>query len=166
MTATSSKARVAGNSVHFLAKDDQGGSEEGTATVQGDNMSGTIIYIDGSNPTHPTNTSFSAKLAGKPPAGAPQTHDFTPTVFYREFSPTSKPVLTVNPGDTIHTTTVDAGGTDEKGVPRVMGGNPETGPFYVESAQPGRHSGRSSGALAPESRLGDERRLHRQPRCR
>ncbi len=128
---------VTGNSVHFLAKDDQGGSEEGTATVQGGNMSGTIIYIDGSNPAHPMNTPFSAKLAGKPPAGAPQTHEFTPTVFYRQFSPTNEPVLTVNPGDTIHTTTVDAGGTDEKGVPRVMGGNPETGPFYIESAQPG-----------------------------
>ncbi len=128
---------VTGNSVHFLAKDDQGGSEEGTATVQGSNMSGTIIYIDGSNPTRPINTPFTAKLAGKPPAGVRQTHEFTPTVFYRQFSPTNKPVLVVNPGDTIHTTTVDAGGTDEKGVPRVMGGNPETGPFYIESAQPG-----------------------------
>ncbi len=46
-------------------------------------------------------------------------------------------MLTVSPGDTIHTTTVDAGGTDEKGVRRVLGGNPETGPFYVESAVPG-----------------------------
>jgi acetamidase/formamidase len=46
-------------------------------------------------------------------------------------------VLTINPGDMIHTTTVDAGGTDEKGVKRVLGGNPETGPFYVESAMPG-----------------------------
>jgi hypothetical protein len=40
----------------------------------------------------------------------------------------------VNPGDTIHTTTVDAGGVDENGVHRVRGGNPETGLFYVESA--------------------------------
>lgn len=128
---------VTGNSVHFLAKDDQGGSEEGTATVQGDTMSGTVIYIDGTNPTHPLNVAFTAKLAGKRPSNPPQTHEFTPTVFYRQFSPTLKPVLTVNPGDTIHTTTVDAGGTDEKGVPRVMGGNPETGPFYIESAQPG-----------------------------
>jgi amidase len=128
---------VAGNSVHFLAKDDQGGSEEGTATLQGDAMSGTIIYIDGSNPTHPMNTPFTAKLGGKRTPSAPQTHEFTPSVFSREFSPTNKPVLTVNPGDTIHTTTVDAGGNDEKGVPRVMGGNPETGPFFIESAQPG-----------------------------
>jgi acetamidase/formamidase len=60
-----------------------------------------------------------------------------PSIFYRAFSPLSKPVLTVAPGDTIHTTTVDAGGTDEQGRRRVLGGNPQTGPFYVESALPG-----------------------------
>jgi acetamidase/formamidase len=32
---------------------------------------------------------------------------------------------------------VDAGGRDAKGVRRSMGGNPETGPFYVEGAMPG-----------------------------
>jgi amidase len=69
--------------------------------------------------------------------GPPQRHEFTPTTFYRQFSPFNKPVLTVAPGDTIHTTTVDAGGTDEKGVTRVLGGNPETGPFYIETAAPG-----------------------------
>jgi amidase len=128
---------VTGNAVHFLAKDDQGGSEEGTATVQGDTMTGTIIFIDSNAPNHPINAPFTTKLAGKRPAGPPQTHEFVPTTFYRQFSPTYKPVLTVNPGDTIHTTTVDAGGNDEKSVPRVMGGNPETGPFYIESAEPG-----------------------------
>jgi amidase len=58
-------------------------------------------------------------------------------MFYRQFSPFNKPVLKINPGDSVHTTTVDAGGTDEKGVTRVLGGNPETGPFYVETAVPG-----------------------------
>ena len=80
---------------------------------------------------------FTAKIVPARRAGPPQRHEFTPTIFYRQFSAANKPVLTVSPGDTIHTTTVDAGGTDEKGVPRVMGGNPETGPFYIESAQPG-----------------------------
>ncbi|HUN62811.1 MAG TPA: acetamidase/formamidase family protein [Candidatus Sulfotelmatobacter sp.] len=128
---------VTGNSLHFLAKDDQGGSEETTAAFNGNTMSGTVIYIDGSNPSHPITTAFTANLAVPYQPGTPKTHDFTPSVFYRQFSPHNKPVLTVNPGDTIHTTTVDAGGNDEKGVPRVMGGNPETGPFYVESAEPG-----------------------------
>jgi acetamidase/formamidase len=34
-------------------------------------------------------------------------------------------------------TTVDAGGTDEKGMKRVLGWNPQTGPFFVETAGPG-----------------------------
>jgi acetamidase/formamidase len=126
-----------GNSFHFLAKDDQGGSEDVTATVQGDSMSGTVIWTDGTNPSHPMKVAFTAKLASMHHAGTPKTHEFTPTVFYRQFSPTNTPVLAISPGDTVHTTSVDAGGTDEKGVPRVLGGNPETGPFYVESAQPG-----------------------------
>ncbi len=88
-------------------------------------------------PTHPATVPFTANLAKPRPAGTPKTHEFTPTTFYRQFSPHNKPVLTIAPGDTVHTTTVDAGGTDEKGVPRVLGGNPETGPFFVESAQPG-----------------------------
>jgi amidase len=128
---------AAGNSVHFLAKDDQGGSEEGTATVRGQTMTGAIIYIEGTNPSHPIQVPFTAELAAQRPTVAPQRHDFTPTTFYREFSGLNKPVLTVNPGDTIHTTTVDAGGVDENSVPRVLGGNPETGPFYIESAKPG-----------------------------
>jgi amidase len=128
---------VAGNSLHFLAKDDQGGSEEVTATFQGESMSGTVIWTDGANPGHPATVPFTAKLSKPHSAGTPTTHEFTPTTFYRQFSPHNKPVLTVSPGDTIHTSTVDAGGVDEKGVPRVLGGNPETGPFFIESAQPG-----------------------------
>jgi amidase len=46
-------------------------------------------------------------------------------------------VLHINPGDTIKTTTVDAGGRDAKGTRRSLGGNPETGPFFVEGAMPG-----------------------------
>ncbi len=128
---------VTGHTLHFLAKDNSGGSESSTATVRGDTMTGTVLYTDGINPAHPITISFTAKLVKPYAAGPPKRHEFVPTVFYRQFSPSNKPVLVVSPGDTIHTTTVDAGGTDEKGVPRVMGGNPETGPFYVESAQPG-----------------------------
>src|SRR5262249_33678068 len=141
---------VNGNAFHFLAKDDSGGSEEVKATFQADTMTGTAVFFHGadlSHPgthlvnaaalAHPVPHSFTARLVPARRAGAPQRHEFTPTAFYRQFSPLNKPVLTVWPGDTIHTTTVDAGGTDEKGVTRVLGGNPETGPFYVETAAPG-----------------------------
>ena len=128
---------VSGNSFHFLAKDDQGGSEDGTATMQGGTMSGTVVFVDGSNLDHPMTHQFTASLVPQRRASAPERHEFTPTTYSRQFSAANKPVLTVWPGDTIHTTTVDAGGTDEKGVERIIGGNPETGPFYIETATPG-----------------------------
>ena len=128
---------LTGNSIHFLAKDERGGTEELTGTVRDGVISGTIVFIDGDDKEHPAPHAFTATPVPQRRAGAPQRHEFTPSVFYRQFSPANKPVLTVSPGDTIHTTTVDAGGTDEKGVTRVLGGNPETGPFYIETAAPG-----------------------------
>jgi amidase len=63
--------------------------------------------------------------------------DFIPTTFQRAFSSGTVPVLHIWPNDTIHTESVDAGGMDKKGKKRVLGGNPLTGPFYVETALPG-----------------------------
>jgi hypothetical protein len=128
---------ITGNSIHFVAKDEQGGTEECTATAKDGTISGTIVFTDAGDPTHPGAHKFTAILAPQRRVGSTQRHEFTPTAFHREFSAANKPVLTVSPGDTVHTTTVDAGGTDEKGVQRVLGGNPETGPFYVETAMPG-----------------------------
>jgi amidase len=126
-----------GNSLHFLAKDDRGGTEELTATLQSGAISGAIVFVDADDKEHPSTHPLTATLVPQRRSGAPQRHEFTPSTFYRQFSAANKPVLTVFPGDTIHTTTVDAGGTDEKGVTRVLGGNPETGPFYIETAAPG-----------------------------
>jgi acetamidase/formamidase len=123
--------------IHFLAKDEHGGTEEGSATVVGGTITGSVIFTDSSDPAHPEKHSFTATRVATRREGAAKRHDFVPTTFYRRFSAENKPVLTIAPGDTIHTTTVDAGGTDEKGVARVLGGNPETGPFYIETAAPG-----------------------------
>ena len=128
---------ITGNSIHFVAKDEQGGTEECTATVKDGTVSGTIVFTDAGDAAHPNAHKFTATIAPQRRVGVPQRHEFTPTTFYRQFSAANKPVLTVSPGDTVHTTTVDAGGTDEKGLTRVLGGNPETGPFYVETAMPG-----------------------------
>jgi acetamidase/formamidase len=66
-----------------------------------------------------------------------ETHQFEPTQFQHFFSDAVAPALHINPGDTVKTWSVDAGGTDPKGVRRTSGGNPLTGPFYVEGALPG-----------------------------
>jgi acetamidase/formamidase len=68
---------------------------------------------------------------------AAATHNFEPTEFHHFFSDAIEPALHINPGDTVKTWSVDAGGTDPKGVRRTSGGNPLTGPFYVEGAMPG-----------------------------
>jgi len=125
-----------GNAVYFMATDEEGGTDEGKGTLQGGTITGTVVFTHRNDPEHPTHK-FTAEFVPARRAGAAQRHEFVPTTFYRQFSAANKPVLTIAPGDTVHTTTVDAAGKDEKGVSRVLGGNPETGPFYVETATPG-----------------------------
>src|SRR5262249_55969714 len=100
-------------------------------------LTGTVVFADPDDPAHPQRHTFTATRVPVRKNEPPHRHEFTPTTFYRQFSASTAPVLKISPGDTIHTTTVDAAGQDEKGVARVLGGNPQTGPFYVESAVPG-----------------------------
>ncbi len=80
---------------------------------------------------------WSARRPAVRPEGGPRTHTFTPTEFHRTFSHAIAPALRIFPGDTVKTRSVDAGGTDEKSVRRSLGGNPLTGPFFIEGAMPG-----------------------------
>jgi acetamidase/formamidase len=110
-----------------------------TGQVFGDfkgKLSGGELSGTGSWPGVSGDVSWSARRAVKPP-DKPQIHDFEPKEFHRVFSDAIPPVLRIFPGDTVRTWTVDAGGTDSKGIRRSQGGNPETGPFYIEGAFPG-----------------------------
>ncbi len=130
---------VNGNTMQFHAQDDQGtGWEDCKANISNGMLSGAVIFVDASDQQHPQTRPFTAKLVpAVKPNTSPQRHEFTPANFYRRFSSETKPVLTIQAGDTIHTTTVDAAGVDEKGVRRILGGNPETGPFFIDGAYPG-----------------------------
>src|SRR6266851_3540985 len=66
-----------------------------------------------------------------------ETHQFTPTKFYNTSSGAHPPVLHIKPGDHVITSTIDARGFDSAGVQRGQRPNPETGPFYIEGAEPG-----------------------------
>src|ERR1051326_5884631 len=57
--------------------------------------------------------------------------------YYNTFSRTNQVFLRITPGDIVVTKTVDSGGVDDRGQARATGGNPLTGPFYVENAEPG-----------------------------
>jgi amidase len=128
---------VDGGAIHLIAKDSSGGTSKVDGALKGGVLSGTVIETDTEDDSHPDRYSFTAIPIRQEHRSTPVHHEFTPSVFYREFSASNKPVLTVNPGDSIHTTTVDAAGTDQDGLRRVLGGNPQTGPFYVQSAMPG-----------------------------
>jgi amidase len=122
---------IAGDKLAFTATRPNGeafGTFEGT--VHGDQISGTALW---------RKTDKVEWVARRPAAApsAPRTLDFEPTEFHRVFSDAIPPVLHAFPGDTIRTWTVDAGGVDPQGVRRSQGGNPETGPFFIEGAFPG-----------------------------
>jgi amidase len=63
-------------------------------------------------------------------------HHFTPTRYYNTLG-WHEPVLHIQSGDTVITTTVDARGQDVNVQPVAKPGNPMTGPFYVAGAEAG-----------------------------
>lgn len=63
-------------------------------------------------------------------------HHFQPTHYHTAIG-SHEPVLRIASGDTVITTTVDAGGRDARREQVTVGVNPQTGPFYVEDAEPG-----------------------------
>jgi amidase len=70
-------------------------------------------------------------------SGFAETHRFEPNEFHNTFSSAHTPVLRIKPGDHVVTFTIDARGADSAGVQRGQGPNPQTGPFYIEGAEPG-----------------------------
>ena len=88
-------------------------------------------------------------------------HQFQPSVYYTALG-SYDPVLRIANGDTVFTTTVDNAGRDASDEQVTPGGNPQTGPFYIEDAEPGdtlavrfdklwpnRTMGRTSTIIAP-----------------
>ena len=80
-------------------------------------------------------------------------HHFDPTVYYTAMG-TYPPVLRIADGDTVQTTTVDARGQDAEMRAVAERGNPQTGPFYVEGAEPGDTLVVHFDRLRPNRRLG------------
>ncbi|MGH9664722.1 MAG: acetamidase/formamidase family protein, partial [Bryobacteraceae bacterium] len=68
---------------------------------------------------------------------AAETHYVVAPKYYNTFSHQHPVLLRVLSGDTIRTKTLDSGGQDEKGDHPAKPGNPLTGPFYIEAAEPG-----------------------------
>src|SRR5579864_7913538 len=66
-----------------------------------------------------------------------ETHQLTADHYYRTFSHTNPVLKRIKPGDIVITKTLDSGGQDYHGQHASEAGNPLTGPFYIEGAEPG-----------------------------
>ena len=88
-------------------------------------------------------------------------HRFHPEIYHLTIG-SHEPVLRIADGDTVITTTVDSGGRDAADQQVTPGGNPQTGPFFIEGAEvgdmlavhfdrlwPNRTLGRCASRLAP-----------------
>ena len=125
-----------GNSLKIVSNQSDGSKTEYDGIFQSSEASGTVMMYDAFMKDTSINHWKAVKLKMTAPASN-HLVNFIPTSFERGFSATVAPVLHIWPGDTIHTESVDAAGMDKNGKRRVLGGNPLTGPFYVETALPG-----------------------------
>ena len=57
---------VSGTTIHLVAKDDHGGTEDATGTIRGDTISGTVVFTNGDDPTRPETHAFTATLVPVP----------------------------------------------------------------------------------------------------
>ena len=65
------------------------------------------------------------------------THRLAPTVFVNTYSASHTPVLRLKSGDRLVTSVVDDMGVNRQGQTVAQGPNPQTGPFFIEGAEPG-----------------------------
>jgi amidase len=114
---------VTGSTLEFTAN-----NVTNKATLEGNELKGEAAFPD-------RVVKWTAVRIPQRPS-TPKTHDFEPTEFHQYFSSKIAPALRIHPGDTVRTWSVDAGGRDKQGNRRSGGGNPQTGPFYVEGVVP------------------------------
>ena len=67
----------------------------------------------------------------------PRNIHFSPSKFYNAYNAKALPVLTIRPGDTVNTESLDALGLDKDSITRGNRGNPLTGPFFIEGVSAG-----------------------------
>lgn len=86
------------------------------------------------------------------------THHFIPERYYTAIG-AYEAVLTLRTGDTVITTTVDAHGLDADARQAAPSGNPMTGPFFVDGAEPGDTLAVHLNRITPNRRYGWSRTM-------
>ncbi|MEO6278814.1 acetamidase/formamidase family protein [Roseateles sp.] len=123
--------------LRFTTRDSKGERYTYEGRIDADRFAGEADWPDSNHAGVRIRHRFTARLLPEQPPGGPQQHTYDPKDFSNLFTADREPVLTIWPGDTVHTRTIDSGGVDERGVTRALFGNPQTGPFFVSGAEPG-----------------------------
>lgn len=105
--------------------------------VDGDRIVGVADLPDTNDVAARAKHEFTARRVEARASALPRTIDFVAASWSNLFSQHREPVLTIWPGDTVRTSTIDSGGVDSKGVTQALYGNPQVGPFFVVGAEPG-----------------------------
>ncbi|CAH0209228.1 Formamidase [Massilia sp. Bi118] len=131
------QGRRSGKNIAFSVKDRYGKRYEYGGSIDGKGMHGSADFPGTNDAGARVRHTFGARRLPVRVSNAPQSHTYVPADYSNVFSATRAPVLTIWPGDSVHTTTVDSGGVDEHGITRALYGNPQTGPFFVMGAEAG-----------------------------
>ncbi len=131
------QGRISGKRIAFSLTDQHGKRYAYHGSVDAQGMHGRADFPDTNDPGERASHAFRARRLPSRISPAPQHHVYAPKDFSNEFSAARTPVLTIWPGDSVHTSTVDSGGVDESGRTRALYGNPQTGPFFVMGAEAG-----------------------------
>lgn len=131
------RVRDEGEAVAFDATDDRGATYRYRVRIDGDVLSGQADFPDPNDPARRVRHGVAGRRVPARDTERPQRHEYVPTDYANAFDPHREPVLTIHPGDTVRTRTLDSGGVDADGVTRALFGNPQTGPFFVAGAEPG-----------------------------
>ncbi|MBL8300444.1 MAG: acetamidase/formamidase family protein [Rhodanobacteraceae bacterium] len=124
------------STIEFLVRDNNT-VHSYKGNIEGNSISGTSYTIDTDNAQDRVLHNFTARLIPRKPPGPARLHEFKPTDYSNTFDPHRLPVLTIWPGDTVRTATLDSGGVDENGKTKALFGNPQVGPFFIATAEPG-----------------------------
>ena len=128
---------LADQKINFSAGNEPISAAKFAGVMSENQMTGTASYVDGNNADVRNTHQFQAWRVPAPPASGSQVHDYAPTDYSNTFDADRRPVLTIWPGDTVRTTTIDSGGIDENGDTKALFGNPQTGPFFIAGAEAG-----------------------------
>ncbi|WP_296615802.1 acetamidase/formamidase family protein [Sphingomonas sp.] len=131
------KGSWSGSVLKLTVTDAHGATYRFEARPTDGTLQGTADYPDNNFPGRRLQFHLTARRVPDRPAGGPRVVDFEPTDFANSFSAERTPVLTLWPGDTLRTSTIDSGGIDSTGKTRALFGNPQTGPFFIAGATTG-----------------------------